>query len=61
MTEIKCKACGNDEFFQGRLGNGFTMVTPLNKLFGSSRMILTFCSKCGEVTSIKIENPKKFK
>ncbi|SEQ66181.1 hypothetical protein SAMN05216362_12125 [Piscibacillus halophilus] len=55
-----CKVCGNDEFYKGRLGSGTTSLRPLNKIMGSSFMILTFCSKCGEVSSIKVENPGKF-
>jgi hypothetical protein len=58
-TQI-CKSCGNDTFTQGKLGNGFTSVMPTNKMFGSSPLIITFCIKCGEVSSIKVENPKKF-
>lgn len=60
MTSQSCKACGNDTFTQGVLGNGFTSVTPVNKLTGGSRLILTVCTKCGEVDSMKVENPKKF-
>lgn len=58
-TQI-CKNCGNDTFSKGILGNGFTSVTPANKALGSSRLILTICKKCGEVASMKVENPKKF-
>lgn len=58
-TQI-CKTCGNDTFSQGILGNGFTSVTPANKALESSRLILAICKKCGEVASMKVENPKKF-
>jgi hypothetical protein len=60
MVDQKCLACGNDTFAKGKLGNGFTSVTPLEKLLGSSPLILTFCKKCGEVVSIKVQNPDKF-
>ncbi|MGP4071045.1 hypothetical protein ACTWQB_00650 [Piscibacillus sp. B03] len=60
MSEV-CKKCGNDEFYQGRLGNGTTAVTPLNKVMGSSFMTLTFCSQCGEVSSMKVDKPEKFR
>lgn len=59
-TEQICKACGNDTFSQGILGNGFTSVTPTNKVLASSRLILIICKKCGEVASMKVENPEKF-
>lgn len=58
MTKDSCKACGNDTFSEGRLGNGFTSVTPVNKAFGGSRLLLTLCKKCGEMASMKVENPK---
>lgn len=59
-TTKNCKACGNNTFSEGILGNGFTSITPANKVLGSSRLILTICKKCGEVASMKVENPKKF-
>ncbi|MGM9986454.1 MAG: hypothetical protein ACI35O_04410 [Bacillaceae bacterium] len=59
-AEQICKACGNDTFAQGRLGNGYTSLTPINKVLGSSPLILTFCKKCGEVASIKVKKPEKF-
>lgn len=59
-TKDSCKACGNDTFSQGILGNGFTSVTPVHKALGSSRLILTLCKKCGEVASMRVEIPEKF-
>ncbi|HSH25987.1 MAG TPA: hypothetical protein VLA13_10715 [Massilibacterium sp.] len=61
MSTEKCKVCGNDEFIKGVLGNGFTSVTGQEKLLGSSRLILTFCSECGEVISTKVEHPNRLK
>ncbi|WP_042351636.1 hypothetical protein [Bacillus massiliigorillae] len=61
MTTVGfCRACGNNTFTQGKLGNGYTSVTPVDKMFGSSPLIITFCKECGEVASIKVKNPKKF-
>ncbi|WP_042224224.1 hypothetical protein [Oceanobacillus manasiensis] len=61
MDPLQCKACGSDHFVQGRMGNGATSVKPIDKLSGGSFIMLTFCSECGEVSSIKVENPSKFK
>ena len=60
MQIKKCESCGNDSFAVGNLGNGFTSVTPVDKIMGSSPLILTFCKECGEVSSIKVKDPAKF-
>lgn len=61
MASETCEVCGNDNFLKGKLGNGFTNVTSINKLTGSSPIIFTFCSECGEISSMKIEHPQKFR
>jgi hypothetical protein len=37
-------------------------VKPLDKKFSTgSNKIITFCLNCGEVISIRVENPEKFR
>lgn len=56
-----CKACGGSTFAQGQINNGYSRVMPINKTFSwGSGLLLTFCKKCGEVASVKVENPQKF-
>lgn len=59
--QLTCKACGNTAFAKGRVSNGYANVMPIDKAlsFGSP-LIYTFCKRCGEVASIKIEKPDKF-
>ncbi|WP_107951319.1 hypothetical protein [Lysinibacillus parviboronicapiens] len=61
-----CKTCGNDSFATGQLGHSsFTTdsnVRPIGSLIASgSPLILSFCKNCGEVTSLKVAKPEKFK
>lgn len=63
MTEQKkvCSVCGGENFTEGTLGNSYSNVTPADRLFSrGSSLILTFCKDCGEVSSMKVENPSKF-
>jgi hypothetical protein len=59
MSNETCKACGKSDF---AYGSDHTFVRPLNKKFTSvgSNKIFKFCKHCGEVASIRIENPEKF-
>ena len=62
--EFVCKVCGNNSFAQGELGGSMANVKPvkLDMLhFASSPLILTICTNCGEVASMKVKNPQKFK
>lgn len=62
--KLVCKICGNDSFTQGELGGSMANVKPvkLDMLhFSSSPLILTICTDCGEVASIKVKNLQKFK
>ncbi len=63
-SKLVCKACGNDSFTQGELGGSMANVKPI-KLdmlhFSSSPLILTICTNCGEVASMKVKKPQKFK
>lgn len=62
--KLVCKICGNDSFTQGELGGSMANVKPI-KLdmlhFSSSPLILTICTNCGEVASMKVKNLQKFK
>ena len=58
-NEQQCKACGGQIFVKGKM-SGYANVTPINKVFGSSPLLLTFCKECGEVSSMKVEKPEKF-
>lgn len=58
--DLVCNSCGGTKFTKGRL-DGYAKVRPINKAFSlGSGLILTFCKKCGEVSSMKVENPNKF-
>ena len=62
--KVVCKICGNDSFTQGELGGSMANVKPvkLDMLhFASSPLILTICTNCGEVASMKVKNLQKFK
>ncbi|PJO42978.1 hypothetical protein CWD94_14510 [Lysinibacillus xylanilyticus] len=58
------KAYGKDSFAQGELGGSMANVKPI-KLemlhFSSSPLILTICTNCGEVASMKVKKVYKFK
>jgi predicted nucleic-acid-binding Zn-ribbon protein len=59
MKEIQCNKCGGSEFAEG---TDFVAIRPLDKkLSMGSNKIYTFCLNCGEVYSIRIENPAKFR
>ncbi|MCY9549039.1 hypothetical protein [Lysinibacillus xylanilyticus] len=66
MGNIKlvCKACGSDSFTTGQVGGNSSHgnIRPIGSImaFGSP-FLMTFCKNCGEVASIKVDNPKKFK
>jgi hypothetical protein len=43
------------------MNNGYANVMPIGKTFSfGSPLIFTFCKRCGEVASIKVEKPEKF-
>ncbi|MFJ6208802.1 hypothetical protein [Lysinibacillus sp. NPDC092081] len=64
IEKLVCKACGSDSFAQGELGGSMAKVKPI-KLdmlhFSSSPLILTICTNCGEVASMKVKKVDKFK
>ncbi|MBG9693641.1 hypothetical protein [Lysinibacillus sphaericus] len=63
-NKLNCKACGNDAFASGQIGS-FTSegnIRPMGSIMATgSPLILTFCTKCGEASSIKVAKPEKFK
>lgn len=59
MEENKCPKCKGVEFAEG---TDFMSVKPMDKKFSmESNKIYTFCLSCGEVISIRIENPIIFR
>ncbi len=59
MQEHTCPQCGGQEFAEG---TDFMAIKPLDKkLSTGSNKIYTFCLECGEVVSIRIEKPEKFR
>jgi uncharacterized Zn finger protein (UPF0148 family) len=61
MPNETCSSCGNNTFNKGKISNSHARVYPIDKMMSTgSPMIVTFCSKCGEVSSIKVKQPQKF-
>lgn len=59
MLDNKCPKCKGMEFAEG---TDFMPIKPLDKKFTiGSLKIYTFCLNCGEIVSIRIENPSKFR
>ncbi len=55
----ECPRCKGTEFTEG---TDFMPVKPLNKKLSSGSLkIYYFCLSCGEVVSIRVENPGKFR
>ncbi|MFJ7954448.1 hypothetical protein ACIQZG_23385 [Lysinibacillus sp. NPDC096418] len=60
-NKLTCKSCGGDSFGEGKL-DGYANLRPVDNFFSTgSPLICTVCLKCGEVASIKVANPHKFK
>jgi ribosomal protein L37E len=60
-ANLVCKSCGSTTFTKGEMNNGYANVMPIGKTFSfGSPLIFTFCKRCGEVASIKVEKPEKF-
>ncbi|WP_368298285.1 hypothetical protein [Cytobacillus firmus] len=55
----ECPRCKGTEFAEG---TDYVAVRPLNKkLSTGSLKIFRFCLSCGEIVSIRVENPGKFR
>ncbi|KOS68331.1 hypothetical protein AEA09_07020 [Lysinibacillus contaminans] len=63
-NNLVCKACGSDSFTTGQVGDASTYgnVKPIGSAFAvGSPFIFRFCKACGEVATIKVAKPEKFK
>ncbi|MGG2054476.1 hypothetical protein ABFY48_08740 [Lysinibacillus pakistanensis] len=62
--KLVCKTCGKDSFITGQVGgnSSHANIKPIGSMmaFGSP-FLMTFCKNCGEVVSIKVDKPNKFK
>ncbi|KOS68333.1 hypothetical protein AEA09_07030 [Lysinibacillus contaminans] len=60
-NKLICKSCGGDSFGEGKL-DGYAALRPIDNFFSTgSPLIYTVCQNCGEVASIKVTKPQKFK
>ncbi len=57
-TEKHCPNCNGNEFEEAI---DFMPIKPKKTSLSGSNKIYTFCLNCGEVASIRIENPEKFR
>jgi hypothetical protein len=59
MQELICQSCSGKSFVQA---TDFINLRPLDtKMSMGCEKIYTVCLDCGEVVSIKIQNPEKLK
>ncbi|AIF42997.1 hypothetical protein BME96_06245 [Virgibacillus halodenitrificans] len=59
MEKKTCSECKGEEFAEG---TDFMAIKPLDKkLSKGSNKIYTFCLNCGEVISIRVDNPELFR
>jgi len=58
MENKKCLKCGGTEFAEG---TDFVPIRPSKMSMSGGNKIYTFCLKCGEVDSIRIENTTIFR
>lgn len=59
--KLTCKSCGGDSFGEGKLA-GYAALQPVDNFFSNgSPIICTVCLNCGEIASIKVTKPHKFK
>ncbi|MBT2688807.1 hypothetical protein J7I93_11490 [Bacillus sp. ISL-47] len=55
----ECPKCKNTDFAEG---TDFMPIKPLNSKFSTGSLkIYQFCLKCGEIISVRVENPGKFR
>ncbi len=63
-NKLVCKDCGGNTFTTGQVGDASTYgnVKPIGPPYTTgSPFIFRFCKDCGEVVSIKVAKPQKFK
>jgi len=58
---FKCSKCGHTKSKDGKTGNsGYDKVKKIGSTMSfGTRMIISCCASCGDVHSIRIENPDK--
>ncbi|WP_449355524.1 hypothetical protein ACUL41_06180 [Virgibacillus natechei] len=56
--EKYCPKCNGNEFKEG---TDFMPIKSNKSSLSGTNKIYTFCLNCGEVTSVRIENPEKFR
>lgn len=67
MKNKRCDNCGSTKFKDGRVGfayHAYVCEDTSSSLFkggGRSKLLTTFCLKCGEVKSFRVENQKYLK
>jgi transcription elongation factor Elf1 len=58
--DFNCQKCGHTESKEGKIGNsGYDKVKKpgFNAFSMGTSMLITCCAACGEVSSMRIENP----
>jgi len=58
MEKKQCLKCGGSEFVEG---SDFMPIKPSKMSLSGGIKIYTFCLKCGEVDSIRIDNTTIFR
>lgn len=60
--DIRCNKCGEENSKSGKI-TGIAAVQSLDSRtgLGGSDLLITFCSKCGNVIEMKVANPEKIK
>lgn len=65
MTQIienfKCEKCGHTKYKTGKIGNsGYDKVKKIGSIISlGTGMLISCCASCGNVYSLKIENPDR--
>jgi hypothetical protein len=60
-TVKPCISCGGTSFGEG-ITKGEGDIWPKHKFFSfGSSLLLKICTDCGEVNSMKVQSPEKFK
>lgn len=59
---LKCDKCGESTIKRGKL-TGVAAIQSLDSKtgLGESEVLIDFCSKCGKVIEMTVENPDKIK
>lgn len=59
--EWTCPNCGGQEWGIGKL-EGHATLRPFDRIFSTgSSLLVELCTDCGYVSSIRVQDPKKFK